>query len=130
MRAAIGLGYTCWKMYDDTESGMGPESILFQPNLDENGRRLGFDGLRWREKVQEWERRGRKGALVGTEGWPEGGLDESDYMIRDTRHLLRPEVSSMHIRKLTDLTGYRRSKLCIFSGGQQVTLSGGKEDGK
>ena len=115
MRVARGLATTCYVLYADTPTGVGPEEVLFTaPRNGGHGphsQTKNFTKARWRERLIEWEENGRRGPLVGTDVWgPEveekvvlrglgkgmgmGGSREQDYHIRGGgRYLLRPEVS-------------------------------------
>jgi mannosyl-oligosaccharide alpha-1,2-mannosidase len=95
MRAAVGLAHTCWVMYDEMPTGIGPEIMHFLPGPLPTGTltRRQYENLRWGPKVAEWERNGRVGPLVGTEGWDMSPLEKPEWKTRDARYLLRPEVS-------------------------------------
>jgi hypothetical protein len=95
MRAAVGLAHTCWVMYDDMPTGIGAEAIRFHFGPVPKGAlaRNTYESLRWGPRVAEWERNGRVGPLVGTEGWDMSPLEEPEWRARDSRYLLRPEVS-------------------------------------
>ena len=103
MWAAEGLGHTCWVMYADQPSGLGPDIILFH-NRDTNDvpawpQQLSEDWKqeRWINHVQKWDRDGRIGGKppgVGNAGLPLK-FEESvnnDYIIHTSSYLLRPEV--------------------------------------
>lgn len=114
MRVARGLATTCYVLYADTPTGIGPEAVYFNaPSNDDqspNSRVQNFTKARWRERLIEWEDGGRRGQLVGTDRWgPEveekvvlrgmgknmrmGGDREQDYHFRGSAsYLLRPEV--------------------------------------
>ena len=114
MRVARGLATTCYVLYADTPTGVGPEEVYFDAprNADQspNSQVRNFTKARWRERLIEWEDGGRRGPLVGTDRWgPEveekvvlrgmgknmgmGGDREQDYRIRGSAgYLLRPEV--------------------------------------
>lgn len=115
MRVARGLATTCYVLYADTPTGVGPEEVFFSPPRNgghgPNSQAKNFTKARWRERLNEWEDNGRQGPLVGTDRWgPEveekvvlrglgkgmgmGGSREMDYRVRGgARYLLRPEVS-------------------------------------
>lgn len=116
MRVARGLATTCYVLYADTPTGVGPEEVFFDApsNVDQSPHSefKNFTRARWRERLIEWEASGRHLPLVGTERWgPEveesvvlrgmgksmgkGGDREQDYRIRGSAgYLLRPEVST------------------------------------
>jgi mannosyl-oligosaccharide alpha-1,2-mannosidase len=85
--AAEGLAQTCYLMYADQESGLGPDQIVFLP------RPVGED--LWVSKLALWEAAGRKGAPPGTEDKApilEKGHEKRDYEVYDPKQPLRPEV--------------------------------------
>ncbi|KAG8784506.1 hypothetical protein FRC15_003175 [Serendipita sp. 397] len=99
MRAAIGLAHTCWVSYEEMETGIGPEIMHFNAPAREDGglTRDQYESVKWGPKVAEWEKKGRSGPLVGTEGWPASG-GRHDWDARDQRYLLRPEaVEAMYL---------------------------------
>lgn len=86
--AAEGLAHTCWITYADTATGLGPESVLFTE---------GKMGRRWVEELKEWESSGKGGIPPGVrDATPVAPGHSTEYLIRDARYILRPEVSSMH----------------------------------
>jgi len=115
MRVARGLATTCYVLYADTPTGVGPEEVYFHaPRNGGDGpgsQAKNFTKARWRERLIKWEDSGRRSPLVGTDRWgPEveekvvlrgmgkrmgmGGSREQDYRIQGgARYLLRPEVS-------------------------------------
>lgn len=115
MRVARGLATTCYVLYADTPTGVGPEEVFFRPPRNgghgPHSQAKNFTKARWRERLIEWEENGRRGPLVGTDLWgPDveekvvlrglgkgmgmGGLREQDYRISSgSSYLLRPEVS-------------------------------------
>lgn len=90
--AAEGLAYSCWLMYADQETGLGPE--IARMNKAEDGK----NGLLWIDAVREWEGAGKplgKPPGVGVLAEPMPGVQNSserDYTITDARYQLRPEV--------------------------------------
>ena len=114
MRVARGLATTCYVLYADTPTGVGPEAVYFNTssNADQssNFQVKHFTKARWRERLIEWEDAGRRGPLVGTDRWGSeveervvlrgmgktmgmGGDREQDYHIRSgAGYRLRPEV--------------------------------------
>ena len=82
--AAEGLAHTCWITYADTATGLGPEIVIFQGSAM---------GKRWIYELEEWD-------LAGSRGVPPGVRDavpvapgySTEYDVRDSRYLLRPEV--------------------------------------
>ncbi|KAJ7289221.1 glycoside hydrolase family 47 protein [Mycena rebaudengoi] len=98
--AAAGLAETCYMLYADMHTGLGPELVVMH------------DGRRWIEAVDEW-RAGMKGLAsfksrplppgVGEGTKPVvdvevGSGQGRDYSIRNSVYLLRPEtVESLYI---------------------------------
>jgi mannosyl-oligosaccharide alpha-1,2-mannosidase len=89
MWAAEGLGHSCWIMYTDQESGLGPE--LAKMDTWPGDWREG----RWIDHVEEWQRAGRSGDK------PPGGRDlatpvkageKKDYNLEVATYLSKPEV--------------------------------------
>ena len=80
--AAQGLAESCYQMYEDQPTGLGPDIVQF------NGGEL------WMNKLRKWRRGGRKGSPPGIGAKKVGevrhGID--DYSIISKKYLLRPEV--------------------------------------
>lgn len=116
MRVARGLATTCYVLYADTPTGIGPEEVFFSAPRNggqgPNSQAKNFTRARWRERLIEWEDGGRRGPLVGTDRWGSeveekvvlrglgkrmgmGGSREQDYRINGgANYFLRPEASS------------------------------------
>lgn len=115
MYVAEGLAQTCWLLYADSASGLGPDEVVFSrwsttpaegggPDAGKDERDLG----RWVDALAEWERgasRWRKGGVWGKHEQADkvppgvrnvepalGRPNERDYWLRRPEHLLRPEV--------------------------------------
>ncbi|KAH8103862.1 glycoside hydrolase [Cristinia sonorae] len=109
--AAEGLANTCWVLYRDHVSGLGPDEVEFHdtnfkfgfvdPEGDESvgyvpetrRNRLGLKQGKWVDHVKEWDRAGRPG------GGPPGVKDPKpmvdglkDYANTRHEYLLRPET--------------------------------------
>jgi hypothetical protein len=89
MWVAEGLAHSCWVMYADQASGLGPELAIMDtwPGDWRDGR--------WMKHVEEWQRAGKPG------GKPPGVKDlappvkdgeRRDYRLRVATYLSRPEV--------------------------------------
>ena len=95
--AAEGLAHTCWVLYADQATGIGPDEVVFQPySYDETGT-YEWESGRWINHVDEWIRLGKPaGALKGVHNLSpprRGKLDlPLDYEYRRTEYLMRPEV--------------------------------------
>jgi mannosyl-oligosaccharide alpha-1,2-mannosidase len=110
MWAAEGLAHTCWVMYADQPSGLGPEVVVFDswartgPEIPAQPNRPGEGWARelWMKHVRSWEQDGRKGGKppgVGNAGMPVGFDEEAgplDYSIQMPSYLLRPEVRTAY----------------------------------
>lgn len=82
--AAEGLAHTCWVTYADTATGLGPEWVVFRADAV---------GARWVDELKAWEADGRVGAPPGVmDAAPVAPGQDTEYAVRDTRYLLRPEV--------------------------------------
>lgn len=110
--AAYGLAESCWIMYKggngyaddfiglltllpDMETGLGPESVLFDPFLPHNV----HAGL-WMKHYQKWVKKGRRvHGPLGLHPLPTPadphlfGPKNRDYSIEFAEYRLRPEVS-------------------------------------
>lgn len=65
--AARGLGYTCYVLYADQKSELGPDTVTMAK------------GQKWVDVLQEWEERGRGegGADDGPGAWRKGNADSN-----------------------------------------------------
>jgi len=89
MWAAEGLGHTCWIMYADQESGLGPE--LARMDMWPGDWRKG----RWIDHVEEWQRAGKPGDKppgVRDLAPPVKAGEKKDYHLEVGTYLSRPEV--------------------------------------
>ena len=102
MWAALGLGESCWLMYADQPTGLGPEEIFmrtqgtsFDQEDDTNlHNRISGSGL-WIYALEDWRLGGEHGVPPGLEPKsPVSDLAERDYVVRKAEYLLRPEVRS------------------------------------
>ncbi|EJD35550.1 seven-hairpin glycosidase [Auricularia subglabra TFB-10046 SS5] len=93
--AAEGLGHSCWLMYADQASGLGPELAGFRA-WPEDWRKG-----RWMAHVDEWRRVGSPGGKppgVGNLAPPVKNGANKDYDIRVGSYLSRPEtMESMYV---------------------------------
>ena len=90
MWAAKGLTETCYLTYADQPSGLGPEEVLFVSG-----------GVPWMDMMEEWRGHGRRGPVPGL-GRKEPvvmPLRNSDYSVRASAYLLRPEVGQRFLWK-------------------------------
>ena len=101
MWAAEGLAHTCWVMYADQPSGLGPEIVLFDGVLHGEGHpgypTSDFSEEKWMWHIERWEQNGRPGGKppgVGDAGQPLNDHEDvkMDYEIWTSDYLLRPEV--------------------------------------
>ncbi|KAG5349498.1 hypothetical protein C0989_003388, partial [Termitomyces sp. Mn162] len=79
--AAAGFAYTCYLLYADQKSGLGPEKVGMKP------------GVRWVDKLATWEAAGSVGIPPGLkEGGPIKNQKKKDYDLNGGgTYFLRPE---------------------------------------
>ncbi|KAJ7199252.1 glycoside hydrolase family 47 protein [Mycena pura] len=84
--AAEGLANTCWTIYDDTTSGLSPDSVIFdQWTVPERGR--------WVARLAEWEHGGRDGPPPGVRDQArQPQQQQRGYSPIKDAYLLRPET--------------------------------------
>lgn len=109
--AAQGLGHTCWIMYADQRTGLGPDEVTFDrwtevvhetttasaEEDDENLPSLHYTQGRWIEHLRDWEAKGKPGGVPpGLREPPPltSNTDKRDYLYRRNGYYLRPEVRS------------------------------------
>jgi mannosyl-oligosaccharide alpha-1,2-mannosidase len=90
--AASGLAHTCWVLYADQATGVGPEEVVFEPYEPDD-----WESGRWANHVDEWIRQGKPArGLKGVHGLspPRRGKPglPLDYKYRNAAYLMRPEV--------------------------------------
>ncbi|KAJ2932969.1 hypothetical protein H1R20_g4131, partial [Candolleomyces eurysporus] len=81
--AAEGLAYTCWVLYADQRSGLGPDNAKM------------VNGGRWVDKLKKWEEEGAHGKPPGLRApRPEKDVTKRDYFYSSWRGtwLMRPET--------------------------------------
>ncbi|KAH0591339.1 hypothetical protein H2248_001418 [Termitomyces sp. 'cryptogamus'] len=80
--AAAGFAYTCYLLYADQKSGLGPEKVGMKP------------GVRWVDKLATWEAAGSVGIPPGLkEGGPIKNQKKKDYDLNGGgTYFLRPET--------------------------------------
>ncbi|KAI9062605.1 glycoside hydrolase family 47 protein [Trametes sanguinea] len=107
MAAAEGLTTTCWLMYADQPSGLGPE-VVDMEHTTRDGASKDTKGILWMDAVEGWRHKGRTGPLPGTdekkpipytlsekERAPQAPWD---YVVRRHDYFLRPEtIESIYI---------------------------------
>lgn len=101
--AAEGLGESCWLMYADQPSGLGPEQVFMNSGLDDrqHPKDIQYGGL-WIDMLERWRTNNNRKLPPGlgdklpfaqklgaTSGDIYMGLD---YTVRRSEYLLRPEV--------------------------------------
>ncbi len=80
--AAQGLADSCYQMYEDQPTGLGPDIVRFKK------------GEAWTQQLRKWRRGGRKGTPpgIGAKKINEVRHGADDYSIVSKKYLLRPEV--------------------------------------
>jgi len=81
--AATGLAESCWLMYADQPTGLGPEMVLMH------------GGGPWIDALDRWKARSGRGMPPGVgekEPQPIPGWETRDYNIRNANYYLRPET--------------------------------------
>ncbi|KAI8985697.1 seven-hairpin glycosidase [Trametes punicea] len=101
MAAADGLATSCWLMYADQPSGLGPE-IVDMAHTRRDGRTVNTKSTLWIDAVEEWRGKGEEGPLPGlgekkpipyTKPATARVPDEPwDYVVRRPEYFLRPET--------------------------------------
>lgn len=120
MFAAEGLAQTCYLLYADSPSGLGPDEVVFSRWSTGGGdgkKGKGKDDEsklgKWVDALREWERgagKWRKGGIWGSheqaDHLPPGVRHvepmvkkpaDRDYWLRRPEHVLRPEVRAASI---------------------------------
>ncbi|KAI5984317.1 glycoside hydrolase [Pisolithus albus] len=87
--AARGLAYTCYVSYADQPCGLGPDEMVMDPWLTNDG-----SSGRWIDHVNAWKEEGKPGGVPPGlhEPPPVKGGGTRDYRIKKNDYLLRPEV--------------------------------------
>lgn len=82
MLAAQGLAESCYQMYEDQPTGLGPDEVIFR------------NGELWVRRLKEWREGGRRGPPPGVFAKKQHEITSvvPDYDIRSGKYLLRPEV--------------------------------------
>ncbi|KAJ7625647.1 glycoside hydrolase family 47 protein [Roridomyces roridus] len=141
--AATGLAETCYTLYADQPTGLGPEGVQFRftgsPKWgpDANGTWADGGGRRWIDEVEAWRAApslwsGRAlppgvtedaKPIVWTEEERRKGGVRRDYGVRMTSYLLRPEtVESLYIMwRVTGETRWREMGWQIFEAIERET---------
>jgi mannosyl-oligosaccharide alpha-1,2-mannosidase len=90
---AEGLAHTCWVLYADQRTGLGPEEVRFKSYNDDND----YESGRWLRHFERWKHEGRQSGvppgLHGSPPLPGEGPSRQDYEYSNAAWLLRPEVS-------------------------------------
>ncbi|KAG8762038.1 hypothetical protein FRC15_008679, partial [Serendipita sp. 397] len=126
--AAEGLAYTCWVLYADQITGLGPEEVRFHPyNGDDN-----YETGRWMRHLERWKGKGRKGGvppgLKQPPPVPGKKHKQKDYDYVNGAYLLRPEtIETMYLMwRTTGDSVWRERAWSMFESIQQnTTVAGG-----
>ncbi|KAI0825542.1 glycoside hydrolase [Irpex lacteus] len=106
MLAAQGLAESCYQMYEDQPTGLGPDEVIFR------------NGELWVRKLKEWREGGRRGPPPGVFAKKQHEITSvvPDYDIRSGKYLLRPEtLESIYLMwKTTGDTVWRERGWRIF----------------
>ena len=133
--AAEGLAHTCWVLYADQATGVGPDEVVFEPygpGSDE------WESGRWIDHMNEWIEQGKpEGKLKGVHNLAQprrGNTDlPLDYKYQDSRYLMRPEVCLVRPNAVwrSEIDAADRPlSPCTLCGGPLVTRYGENEDGR
>ncbi len=95
--AAEGLAHTCWVLYADQTTGVGPDEVVFEPYDSGTSDPAEWESGRWINHVNEWIHQGKpKGKLKGVHNLSpprRGRLDlPLDYEYKRPEYFMRPEV--------------------------------------
>lgn len=125
--AAEGLAYTCWILYADQITGLGPEEVRFHPyNGDDD-----YQSGRWVHHLDRWKAKGRKGLPPGLRKPPplRGKTGKhKDYDYANAGYLLRPEaIETMYImwRTTGDVVWRERAWKMFEAINTNTTVDGG-----
>lgn len=124
--AAEGLGHSCWIMYADQASGLGPELAIMDrwPGDWKEGR--------WIDQVEQWQRSG------GAGGKPPGVKDlappvhggRKDYYLSVGTYLSRPEVCATPLNFAYSISLCRHWRACLSFGARPKIPFGVNMDGR
>jgi len=122
MWAAVGLGETCWLMYADQPTGLGPEEVAMKHPVEREHPEVtsNSNGL-WIHAMEKWRIGGREGTPPGID--PEQGAAQRDYEMRKPEYLLRPETieSMFYLWKVTGDMRWRERGWAIFEALERET---------
>ncbi|KAH9839937.1 glycoside hydrolase [Rhodofomes roseus] len=108
--AAEGLATTCWLLYEEQPSGLGPDVVHFQPKVGEwpaRGSPPDHTGKLWVEGLEKWRRGGARGYPpglgekkpvrltrdeIGSAKLRALRVPERDYVLTRSEYFLRPET--------------------------------------
>ncbi|KAH8103847.1 glycoside hydrolase [Cristinia sonorae] len=126
MWAAIGLGESCWLMYADQPTGLGPESVIMNPPpaSRDHSRAFNISSGLWVEAIAKWNDGKREAEPPGTEEKsPESHFLSKDYLIYKAQYFLRPETieSMYYLWKVTGDERWRHRAWSIFEAIEQET---------
>jgi len=127
--AAEGLAHTCWTMYGESESGLGPEEAEFHSRFMKGVPKTKTWEERWIRSVWKWEDEGSPGGkppgvahlsgLIMKDSKESGA--KRDYIIRTAHYYLRPEtIESIYLMwKTTGDEVWRERGWIIFKAIEQ-----------
>ena len=146
--AAEGLATTCWLLYDEQPSGLGPDVVHFQPKTGEwptRGTPEGHSGKLWIDGMEKWRKSGARGYPpglgekkpvrltrdeIGSAKLRALRVPERDYVLSRSEYFLRPEVwmSALGDVRMANWRN-RQSSRSISCGGRRGIPSGGNAGG-
>ena len=87
--AAQGLAHTCWALYQDQQTSLGPQEVQMEPLVGEDGKLMG----KWVTHLEAWEAKGKKGTgPPGTKLHEPSDAEEREYAIVKSSYSLSAEV--------------------------------------
>ncbi|KAI0734035.1 glycoside hydrolase [Fomitopsis betulina] len=109
--AAEGLATTCWLLYDEQPSGLGPDVVHFQPKVSSewpsHDKSEGHPGKLWIDGMERWRKGGARGYPpglgektpvrltrdeIGSAKLRARRVPERDYVLTRSEYFLRPET--------------------------------------
>ncbi|KAI0831842.1 seven-hairpin glycosidase [Trametes gibbosa] len=134
MAAAEALATSCWLMYADMPTGLGPEIVAMAHDAREGTKVTSRTGKLWIDAVEEWRKGGKQGPLPGlgekkpipyTQVPTRSTIPNApwDYAVRRGEYFLRPEtIESIYIMwRTTGNPEWRERGWTIFQAIERET---------